>query len=107
MSKVINMASSAAIRKNEYNENDFSTGENFAELFESSASAALTEGAVVKGTIVAIENDLVVVDVGLKSEGRIPLREFGAAAGKPCDHGTPKIGGSSDPRSRTNRPRSS
>ncbi|MFZ4126065.1 MAG: S1 RNA-binding domain-containing protein, partial [Rickettsiales bacterium] len=74
------MASSAAIRKNEYNENDFSTGENFAELFESSASASLTEGAVVKGTIVAIENDLVVVDVGLKSEGRIPLREFGAAA---------------------------
>lgn len=74
------MASNAAIRKNEYHENDFSTGENFAELFESSASAALTEGAVVKGMIVAIENDLVVVDVGLKSEGRIPLREFGAAA---------------------------
>ncbi len=38
------------------------------------------EGAVVKGKIVAIENDFAIIDVGLKTEGRIPLREFGAAA---------------------------
>jgi small subunit ribosomal protein S1 len=34
------------------------------------------EGKVVKGTVTAIENDLAVIDVGLKSEGRVPLREF-------------------------------
>ena len=34
------------------------------------------EGRVVKGTVTAIENDLAVIDVGLKSEGRVPLREF-------------------------------
>jgi len=37
------------------------------------------EGAVVKGTVVAIEKDLAIIDVGLKTEGRIPLKEFGAA----------------------------
>lgn len=35
------------------------------------------EGSVVKGTIIGIEGDVVLVDVGLKSEGRIPIREFG------------------------------
>ena len=34
------------------------------------------EGRVVKGTITAIEGDKAVIDVGLKSEGRVPLREF-------------------------------
>src|SRR5690554_6868757 len=37
------------------------------------------EGSVVKGTVVAIEKDLAIIDVGLKTEGRIPLKEFGAA----------------------------
>ena len=40
------------------------------------------EGRVVKGTITAIEGDKAVIDVGLKSEGRVPLREF-AAPGQP------------------------
>ena len=34
------------------------------------------EKSIVDGTIVGIENDIVIVDVGLKSEGRIPLTEF-------------------------------
>src|SRR6266536_5003311 len=34
------------------------------------------EGKVVKGIVTGIENDLAVIDVGLKSEGRVPLREF-------------------------------
>ena len=42
------------------------------------------EGAVIKGTIVAIENDFAVVDVGLKTEGRISLKEF-AMPGVPAD----------------------
>ena len=36
---------------------------------------------VVKGTIVATEKDFLTIDVGLKSEGRIPAREFGATKG--------------------------
>jgi small subunit ribosomal protein S1 len=40
------------------------------------------EGRVVKGRITAIENDLAVIDVGLKSEGRVPLREFAAPGQK-------------------------
>ena len=40
------------------------------------------EGRVVKGTITAIEGDKAVIDVGLKSEGRVPLREF-AMPGQP------------------------
>jgi small subunit ribosomal protein S1 len=37
------------------------------------------EGTVVKGIVVAIEKDLAIIDVGLKTEGRIALKEFGAA----------------------------
>jgi small subunit ribosomal protein S1 len=52
--------------------------DEFAALLEESLSgAALQEGSVVKGTIVAIEKDVAVIDVGLKTEGRVPLKEFG------------------------------
>ncbi len=34
------------------------------------------EGSVVRGRIIDIQNDAVIVDVGLKSEGRIEKREF-------------------------------
>ena len=53
--------------------------EDFAALLEESfVQHDLYEGAVVKGTVVAIEKDLAVIDVGLKVEGRVPLKEFGA-----------------------------
>jgi small subunit ribosomal protein S1 len=39
------------------------------------------EGRVVEGKVVALEGDFALVDVGLKSEGRIPLREFRAPGG--------------------------
>lgn len=60
-------------------ESNFSTGENFAELFEASYGNEITEGSVVTGTIIAIEKDIVLMDVGLKSEGRIPMKEFAQA----------------------------
>ena len=41
------------------------------------------EGRVVTGRVTAIENDLVVIDVGLKSEGRVSIREFATAGGPP------------------------
>jgi len=51
--------------------------ENFSELLEQSlTNFRYKEGQIVKGTILFIKNDIVVVDVGLKSEGRIPLKEF-------------------------------
>lgn len=57
------------------------TTEDFAALLEESFSAGgLEEGSVVKGSVIAIEKDLAVIDVGLKVEGRIPLKEFGAKA---------------------------
>ena len=52
--------------------------ENFAELFnEMFGEDKGLEGSVVKGTIVALTDDFVTIDVGLKSEGRIARREFG------------------------------
>ena len=47
-----------------------------ALLADSFISQEQLEGRVVHGTIVEIENDNVVIDVGLKTEGRISLREF-------------------------------
>ncbi|MCH2547252.1 MAG: 30S ribosomal protein S1 [Alphaproteobacteria bacterium] len=60
---------------------EFEVTENFAELFEEYMQEnQLSEGQVVKGKITAIENGIVTIDVGLKSEGRVPLKEFGHGA---------------------------
>ncbi|WP_068077839.1 30S ribosomal protein S1 [Novosphingobium lentum] len=61
------------------------TRDDFAAMLDESLGGAANggfEGRVVKGTITAIENDKAVIDVGLKSEGRVALREF-AMAGQP------------------------
>jgi small subunit ribosomal protein S1 len=58
------------------------TREDFAALLgETMSEDDVFEGSVVKGTVTAIEKDLAVIDVGLKMEGRVQLREF-AAPGK-------------------------
>ncbi len=55
----------------------FSTGEDFAELFNNSiASTSKMEGYNTKGTVIAIEKDFVIVNVGSKSEGRVDIHEF-------------------------------
>ena len=55
--------------------------EDFASLLEESfAKNDLAEGYVAKGIITAIEKDVAIIDVGLKVEGRVPLKEFGARA---------------------------
>ncbi|GAB3515999.1 MULTISPECIES: 30S ribosomal protein S1 [Photobacterium] len=57
--------------------------ESFALLFEESLNEIETRpGAIVKGTVVAIENGYVLVDAGLKSESSIPADEFKNAAGE-------------------------
>ena len=53
------------------------TTENFAELLEESfAGDGRLFGKVVTGSVVSVENDFAIVDVGLKSEGTVPIREF-------------------------------
>lgn len=59
--------------------------DDFAALLEETLGGSESfEGRVVIGTVTGIENDLAVIDVGLKSEGRVPLREF-AAPGQKAD----------------------
>src|SRR5262249_40184869 len=63
--------------------------EDFAALLNESFKAdTLMEGAVVRGTVVGIEKDVAVIDVGLKTEGRLPLKEFAG----PGRDGQVKIG---------------
>lgn len=51
--------------------------ENFAEIFEASIkNIDLRHGALMEGLVVAIDNEFVTVNVGLKSEGPIPVSEF-------------------------------
>jgi len=58
--------------------------EDFGALFEESLkSTSKMEGAVVKGIIVAIEKDVAIIDVGMKSEGRVPVREFSVGGATP------------------------
>ena len=58
--------------------------ENFADLLaESFSESTSVEGSVVRGTIISIESDNAIIDVGLKSEGRIPLKEFTAPGQDP------------------------
>jgi len=52
--------------------------EDFAALLaETFSEDTSIEGSVVKGTVVAVSDDYVTIDVGLKSEGRVALKEFG------------------------------
>jgi small subunit ribosomal protein S1 len=51
--------------------------ENFADLFEQSfASRQIKPGAIIKGTVVAVNDDVVIVSAGLKSEAVIPIEQF-------------------------------
>jgi small subunit ribosomal protein S1 len=53
------------------------TRDDFAAMLDESLGGSdMMEGSVVKGIVVAIEKDLAVIDVGLKTEGRVALKEF-------------------------------
>jgi small subunit ribosomal protein S1 len=51
--------------------------DDFAAMLDASFNEETNaEGSVVKGKIIAIENDLAIIDVGLKTEGRVPLKRI-------------------------------
>jgi small subunit ribosomal protein S1 len=53
------------------------TRDEFAALLDDSVYGAdRLEGTVVRGHVIAIEKDMAVIDIGLKAEGRIPIKEF-------------------------------
>ena len=57
------------------------TREDFESLLaESYSDNPATEGSVVKGRVVNIENDFAIIDVGLKTEGKIAVKEFAQPA---------------------------
>src|SRR2546421_12946430 len=61
--------------------------DSFAALLDESLGVANSlEGTVVKGRVISIENDAALIDVGLKSEGRVPLKEFAAGGEEPEIH---------------------
>ncbi|MCH1427989.1 MAG: 30S ribosomal protein S1 [Alphaproteobacteria bacterium] len=69
---------------NQKDDENLLVNENFADLLaESFSESTSVEGSVVRGTIIAIESDNAIIDVGLKSEGRIPLKEFTAPGQDP------------------------
>ena len=75
----------------EVNHQSGAQGNSFAALFEESIEkdSFAREGEIIAGTIVQVDRDMVVVDIGGKSEGVIPLKEFGdtTPAGPPVNVG--------------------
>ena len=64
--------------------NTESGGESFAELFEESLKREdVKEGDIVHGRVIQVTKDYVVVDIGYKSEGSVPIAEFPLVDGKP------------------------
>ncbi len=62
-----------------------SGGESFASLFEAAFAAqadSLKEGEIVSGTVIKVGKDTVIVDIGYKSEGVIPVSEFATPSGE-------------------------
>jgi small subunit ribosomal protein S1 len=58
------------------------TRDDFSALLDETLGGRdLGEGQVVHGRVVGIEKDILIIDVGLKTEGRIPAREFGIGEG--------------------------
>ncbi len=73
------------VTKNSASKSTIPPMDDFAALLEESfGNRKNIEGSVVKGKVIRIENDLAIIDVGLKSEGRISIKEF-ASPGQPSE----------------------
>jgi small subunit ribosomal protein S1 len=77
------MAASATVRAQEPAQDHF-RGEDFASLLdETLGNDTSFDGSVVTGRVIRLTDEFAVVDVGLKSEGRVALKEFGPPGAKP------------------------
>ena len=77
------MAASATARAQEPAQDHF-RGEDFASLLdETLGSDTSFDGSVVTGRVLRLTEEFAIVDVGLKSEGRVALKEFGPPGAKP------------------------
>ena len=73
------MSASSALRPH-----DQSAEEDFASLLDETLGRDTGfDGSVVSGRVLRVTDDAVIVDVGLKSEGRVPLKEFAPPGQKP------------------------
>ena len=78
------MAQSAAARLVERPAPPPLQGEDFSQLLDETLGRdSAFEGSVITGRIVRLTDEFAIVDVGLKSEGRVPLKEFGPPGAKP------------------------
>jgi small subunit ribosomal protein S1 len=78
------MAASASVRISSSAPQDHFQGENFAALLDETLGRdSGFDGSVVTGRVVRLTDEFVIVDVGLKSEGRVALKEFGPPGTKP------------------------
>ena len=64
-------------------EQKISNSEYDALISKTFKNTKIKENSIITGKIVSVENDIVTIDVGLKSEGRIPLNEFSRPGHKP------------------------
>src|SRR6187397_2717860 len=77
------MASATVAHLAESNQDHF-RGEDFASLLEETLGQDTGfDGSVVSGRILRLTDEFAIVDVGLKSEGRVALKEFGPPGTKP------------------------
>ena len=69
---------------------DISTAlhEDFGQMLDTISTSHIKENSVVKGQVVGIAKGIIIVDVGLKNEGRVPIEEFELASGQPL----PQVG---------------
>jgi small subunit ribosomal protein S1 len=65
-------------------EEEFVVTEDFSALLEETLGDNGFEGRVIKGSVLDVLSDVVIIDVGLKSEGRVPIKEF-VTLGQPLD----------------------
>jgi small subunit ribosomal protein S1 len=77
------MAASATARVQEAAQDHF-RGEDFASLLDETLGTDTGfDGSVVTGRVIRLTDEFAIVDVGLKSEGRVALKEFGPPGAKP------------------------
>lgn len=56
--------------------------EDFGQMLETISTSHIKENSVVKGQVVGMAKGVIIIDVGLKNEGRIPIEEFELASGQ-------------------------